>query len=104
MNTKEIGQKVKQLRRKKGFTQKDLGELLGYSEAHISHLENGSRNLSIKDIKKLSDIFNVSYDSFLKTKISTPLFRSQKTAPGEEVLSDDMWQNFINFAKKQNEK
>lgn len=40
-------------RKKKGLTQKELGELLGVSRQVVNCWENGKRNISKKNMEKL---------------------------------------------------
>lgn len=70
LNTKEIGNRVKQLRKSRGITQDELGIILGdkhtgkpLSRGQVSNLETGRRNLNIHQIKKLADYFNVSMET-----------------------------------------
>lgn len=69
VNTKEIGARVKHLRKSRGITQDELGIILGdrttgkpLSRGQVSNLETGKRNLNIHQIKVLADFFNVSID------------------------------------------
>ncbi|MDD2208755.1 MAG: helix-turn-helix transcriptional regulator [Bacilli bacterium] len=100
--SKIVGKKIKELRRENNKTQKQLGGFLGYSEAHISYIESGSRAISTRDLKKVADLFKVPLDSFLVSPgFSNNHFRSSKTNDGQEILDEDMWNDFINYAKKQ---
>lgn len=70
LNTKEIGTRVKQLRKSRGITQDELGIILGdtlngkpLSRGQVSNLETGRRNLNIHQIKILADFFNVSIET-----------------------------------------
>lgn len=70
LNTKEIGMRVKQLRKSRGITQDELGVILGdklnekpLSRGQVSNLETGRRNLNIHQIKILADFFNVSIET-----------------------------------------
>lgn len=64
INTKEIGARIKQLRKSRNMKQDDLGEVLGgLSRGQVSNLETGKRNLNIHQIKALADYFNVSIDT-----------------------------------------
>lgn len=67
VDTREIGERVKQLRKSRGITQDDLGAVLGdkttgkpLSRGQISNLETGKRNFNIHQIKALADFFSVS--------------------------------------------
>lgn len=70
LNTKEIGERIKRLRKTKSITQDELGIVLGnkttgkpLSRGQVSNLETGKRNLNIHQIKVLADYFNVSIDT-----------------------------------------
>lgn len=70
LDTKEIGSRVRQLRKARNITQDELGVVLGdrttgkpLSRGQISNLETGKRNLNIHQIKTLADYFNVSMET-----------------------------------------
>lgn len=70
LNTKEFGERVKQLRKSRGITQDELGVVLGdkttgkpLSRGQVSNLETGRRNFNIHQIKALADFFNVSIET-----------------------------------------
>ena len=70
INTKEIGERVRQLRKSRGLTQDELGIVLGdkttgkpLSRGQVSNLETGKRNLNIHQIKVLADFFGVSIET-----------------------------------------
>ena len=49
----EIGKQIKKARKARDVTQKQLGEAIGFSEAHISYIETGKRNISVDKIKQI---------------------------------------------------
>ena len=70
VDTKGIGERVRQLRKSRGITQDDLGVVLGdkmtgkpLSRGQVSNLETGKRNFNIHQIKVLADFFNVSLET-----------------------------------------
>lgn len=70
VDTKEIGERVRQLRKSRGITQDELGAVLGdkitgkpLSRGQVSNLENGKRNFNIHQIKALADFFSVSIET-----------------------------------------
>lgn len=70
VNTKEIGDRIRQLRKARNITQDELGVILGdrttgkpLSRGQVSNLETGKRNLNIHQIKILADYFNVSIET-----------------------------------------
>ena len=60
------GDTLRTYRENFGLTQTELGKRLGsVPRQHISNMERGSRNISLKMAKKLSKIFNISPDRFI---------------------------------------
>ena len=59
------GERIKYLREKNGFTQKDIATKLGVEPAAISKYELNMREPNIEAIKKLAILFNVSIDYLL---------------------------------------
>ena len=66
----KIQEKIKFLRKKYGYSQEDLGKLLGVSKQAISMYERGERGLESSDIEKLADIFNVDINVLYGRKSS----------------------------------
>ena len=68
-DTKEVGMKIKQLRKARSLKQDDLSEVLGgLSRPQISNIETGRRNINLHQIKALADFFGVSIETLgLKT-------------------------------------
>lgn len=63
-DTKEVGSKIRQLRKSRSMKQDELGEVLGgLSRGQVSNLETGKRNLNIHQIKTLADFFGVSLET-----------------------------------------
>lgn len=70
VNTRKIGERVRQLRKSRGITQDELGVALGdktngkpLSRGQVSNLETGKRNFNIHQIKALANLFNVSIET-----------------------------------------
>ena len=70
LDTKGIGERVRQLRKSRGITQDELGVVLGdkitgkpLSRGQVSNLETGKRNFNIHQIKTLADFFSVSLET-----------------------------------------
>lgn len=58
-----IGKKISELRKNRGWTQKQLAEKIGVTQSYIGNIENGTRNLSnIETVNKLLEVFNISFD------------------------------------------
>jgi len=61
----KIRHRVKELRERVGISQQKLAELLGVSRPTISQIENGERGISVDELLKLVEIFNISVNSLL---------------------------------------
>ena len=56
---KEIGIKVREARKGKDWTQKELAERAGLSQQAISFIENGYSNISLMTFKKIADVLGL---------------------------------------------
>ncbi len=75
--------KIKKLREKNGFSQEYLAKQLGISRPTFILIEEGKRELTISELKKLAAILNISLEEFLFNKkkgieISIKLERKQR--------------------------
>lgn len=55
-----MGNRIRELRRLKGITMKQLGEVLGVAESTISHYETGRRQLDTETLLKIGEYFDVT--------------------------------------------
>ena len=78
----EIGEKIKELRKQKGWTQEELAEKLFVSRTAVSKWESGKGTPNIDSLKDISAIFAVSIDELLS---------------GEELISIAKMDNQINL-------
>lgn len=53
------GEKIKIARKKAGLTQKELGDILGVSQAAIGQFEKKHSNLQLETVRKIADALNV---------------------------------------------
>jgi len=63
---KRFGDKVRELRIKKGLSQEQLAELSGLHRTYISSLELGKRNVGLINIFALAKALGVTPDKLLK--------------------------------------
>ncbi|SFL61549.1 XRE family transcriptional regulator [Lactococcus garvieae] len=61
----EFPERLKELRKEKGFTQKELAELVGFSYQNLQKYEKGIAKPLNKNLIKISDIFDVSVSYLL---------------------------------------
>jgi transcriptional regulator with XRE-family HTH domain len=60
LSTQSIGQRIKQLRRQKSWTQEVVASFIGCTASHISNVENGGAELRPSEIEKLAAEFGVN--------------------------------------------
>lgn len=61
----KIGQRIKAARLEKGYSQADLGALVGCSNNHMSHVEVGQTKVSLPLLLKLAFVLGKDFDYFL---------------------------------------
>ncbi len=81
MNVKAaLGARIKNLRRKLGYTQEQFAEAIGVAPRHVSRIENGVNSPSIDTLAKIADILQVD----IKELFNFPYMESEK------YLKDDI--------------
>ncbi|KRM93530.1 helix-turn-helix domain-containing protein [Lentilactobacillus senioris] len=65
-----VGNKIKQLRKDKHLTQKQLGDLVHLTPQVISNIERGYTSASAEDLANFSRVFNVSIDELSKNDVN----------------------------------
>lgn len=63
LDTKEIGQRIRQLRVQRGLDQLQLSQIIGVGRSQMSNIERGHRNINLNQLKLLADYFNVSFET-----------------------------------------
>ena len=87
MNYLELGQKIRIARKRKGYTQAEVAEILGYSVQHISHVENGVTKMSIEFVVSLANCLEVSLDELFSDSLN---FKgSEKTPYGVNSIMEN---------------
>lgn len=66
MDKKTVGAFIAKLRKEKGMTQKELGDLLNVSDKTVSRYECGVLAPDLELIERLSNIFSISCDELIK--------------------------------------
>jgi methanogenic corrinoid protein MtbC1 len=63
--SKELSDRIKELRKKLGYTQKELATLLGVGQTTVANYEQGIRVPDTEKLNKLADLFDVTLDYLL---------------------------------------
>ena len=61
-----LGKRVKEIRLKKKLSQAGLAEILGVHSTYISSIERGVRNMSLKNVERLSNALKVPIEELTK--------------------------------------
>ena len=67
--SKEIGNRIREARKKKHLSQSQLSEMLDISPSHMSDIENGKTNIGLDIFMHLTETLQVSADWLLQTDI-----------------------------------
>lgn len=65
-NTKLLGKKIKDYRKRNMMTLQQLAEKSGISAGYISKIERGTVNSSLKNIQKLCEVLDTTTDELMK--------------------------------------
>lgn len=64
MIRKKLGLRIKELRKEKNFSQEELADLSNLDRTYINSVENGKRNISIINIEKIANAFDLTLKDF----------------------------------------
>ena len=65
---KDFGQRIKELRNKKGITQYQLAEMVGIDPKHMSHIETGRSFPKADLIEKFANALEIDYPELFSTQ------------------------------------
>jgi transcriptional regulator with XRE-family HTH domain len=64
-----FGEKLRILRERRGMTQQQLADELGFSDVYAHYLETGRKKPNAELLVKLSRLFGVSVDALVKDEL-----------------------------------
>jgi transcriptional regulator with XRE-family HTH domain len=62
----QVGDRIRQLRKKRGWRQIDLAQHSGVHEVHISDLERGVREVGLRNLAALARAYGLTLSQFLE--------------------------------------
>ncbi len=71
MTNRIIGENIRALREKVGFTQNKLAQFMGVGQSLIARIEKGERSLSVDMLEKLSALFGVTVEQIESQTVVT---------------------------------
>lgn len=90
-----FAERIKQLRIERGYTHKQLADLLGISESAVSMWETGQRSPTKERMYKIAEFFDVSFD-YLTGKSDT------KNYAKEQALRLSAYSKYLTLAVDKN--
>lgn len=70
LSQKQIGQRIIELRKMKGFSQEELAKSVEISRPSLAQIELGNRSVNILELQKLSLVLEFSLDDFMSKDFS----------------------------------
>lgn len=61
-----VGQQIRDARKEKNLTLKELGEKVGVSESVMSRYEKGKQNLTLETLQKVADALGLNFNTAFK--------------------------------------
>jgi transcriptional regulator with XRE-family HTH domain len=83
LSPKQIGERILELRKLKGYSQEDLAKFLNIPRSSVAQIELGNRNVSVIELIKLSETLGFSFDKFLAKEFK----RSKDSEIADNVIS-----------------
>lgn len=81
---KMVGKRIRDIRKQKGLTQEQLGELCGFHYSYLGAVERAEKNISLLNVQKIADSLQVPvFELFAYEKHTTRVINVR-----EEILND----------------
>lgn len=96
----KYGQRLKELREKRGYTQEELAKILNTSRSRIGMYEQGKRQPDFEMQEAIADLFNVSLDYlFGRSEADIIAEKARDLYDQFESLPPDKQEEFLRFLK-----
>lgn len=67
----KLGERIADLRNRRGLTQEDLAGLAEMDRSYISEIENGHKNLSVTSLIRIAEVLNERPGKLLDSALSS---------------------------------
>ena len=100
-----LGIRLKSLREKTKFTQKEIAKMLGVKRLVITNIENETRKITAEELYLFSKIYGLSMEELYTGEVKEKKI-AKFSRKFEELSNKDQKEvlNFIEFKRKQEEK
>lgn len=69
INNREIGNRIRNLRRRSGYSQEEIAEKLDIGDrVKISRIENGKQSMTVNELIKFCELLNISLDALINDR------------------------------------
>lgn len=75
----EIGKRIANLRKAKGFSQEEMAKMLKITRPSLAQIELGNRNINATELVGISSILQISIDKLLAAKFEEPTILPERT-------------------------
>lgn len=102
ISMKNIGSKIKKIRKSKHLKQHELAEIIGISTKYMSNIETGSNPCSLPVFIKIINTLNISADYILSENLTIISEQTDETEELNKIIKhlNKKQQNFLlNFIK-----
>lgn len=79
LSQQQIGKRIMELRKLKGFSQEDLAGLLQLSRSSVAQIELGNRGIDVLELQRLAEVLEFSLDGFLSKEFAVEDFVADMT-------------------------
>lgn len=87
---KSLGQRIKEIRKARGLTQKQLAEKIGIGTANISYIETGHFAPTIENFEKIADVLGVEPPELYTFTSQKPLSEMRNELFNELSHNDEL--------------
>lgn len=76
MVTKLVGMRIAQLRHERGLSQLEFASRINMARTYFAEVETGKRNVSMRNLEKITRGLDVTLSEFFNSDIFDPLYAS----------------------------
>ncbi len=70
LTQKEIGRRISEIRKNKGYSQDDLAKMLNMNRPSLTQIELGKRNLTVLELYEIANILSISINKLLSSSFN----------------------------------
>ena len=75
---RRIGEMIREVRKKKGFSQEELAEAVGTKHSEIGRLERGERNITVRNLEKIAHALGMDFFELLMEGIRAHVSKDEQ--------------------------